>query len=101
MNKPIFTVHNGVSGMYDVPPEEYAALWGGEPAYDRPPMKKGDGVMFYNFGSDKVTKDKQWLIEFAAAIDRQISCLICSPQKDAEDLTTLKHWVLWLANEHA
>lgn len=53
-------------------PEEYAAMWGCDPCYDTPPRKPGDGYLFYNFGSNKQERTKEWLTEFAAAISRTI-----------------------------
>lgn len=94
LNKPLFVVD-------DVPlsPEEYAALWGSDPWYDNPPRERGDGYMFYNFGSDKHKKDNQWYLSFAEAIGRTMRGFLNNPEKDIEDLTRLREWVVLLANE--
>ncbi len=34
-------------------PEEYAALWGCDPCYDREPRRPGDGYLFYNFAVEQ------------------------------------------------
>jgi hypothetical protein len=51
-------------------PEAYAAQWGGDPVYDTPPGKPGDGYMFYNFGSPKHERTPRYLVKFMAAIER-------------------------------
>ncbi len=48
----------------------YAALWGGDPVYDKPPMQYGDGYLFYNFSVEGY--DKKFLKKFIPAIDRCI-----------------------------
>ncbi len=42
-------------------PEEYAALWG---------KTTVEGVYFYNFGSEKQVRSKEWLHDFAEIIKR-------------------------------
>lgn len=32
---------------------EYLSQWGGDPIYDNPPRKRGDGYTFYNYDSEK------------------------------------------------
>lgn len=101
MNKPSFNViAHGINMTVD--PETYASFWGCDPCYDKPPMKLGDGEMFYQFGSEH-KKDKQWHLNFAEAIDRLISKVQHSfhgnNEQDIKDLTTLKEWVIFLANE--
>lgn len=72
-------------------PEEYAASWGCEPRYDKPPSKPGDGTLFYNFSSEKQVRDKPFLTQFIAAINRQ---LLANPEKiDREGLIQLKNHV--------
>lgn len=53
-------------------PEEYAAQWGGDPVYMKPPNEPGDGYLFYNFGSNKQQRTPEWLDQFIAAIERTI-----------------------------
>jgi hypothetical protein len=53
-------------------PEEYAAFWGCDPAYDTPPRQRGDGALFYNFGSEKQERTKEFLAQFAGAIGRTL-----------------------------
>jgi len=53
-------------------PEAYAAQWGCDPVYDKPPRQPGDGYLFYNFGSEKQKRSPEWLDQFIAAIERTI-----------------------------
>lgn len=53
-------------------PEEYAALWGCDPQYDRSPRQRGDGYLFYNYA---VEGDFNFLRRFLGAIDRTIQGL--------------------------
>lgn len=52
-------------------PVDYAAQWGCDPAYDKPPRRKGDGYLFYNFGSEHPTPER--VTRFLGAIDRTIA----------------------------
>lgn len=74
-------------------PEDYAALWGCDPAYDKPPRKPGDGYLFYNYGSTAQVHSAWWLKEFAAAIKRTIAGVQlrpeCHEKHDVDDLTAL------------
>jgi hypothetical protein len=55
--------------------EEYASQWGGDPVYDRPPRQRGDGYLFYNFSSECVPRTREWLDQFAAAIERTMQSI--------------------------
>lgn len=76
----------------DMSPEEYAALWGCDPCYDREPRKFGDGYKFYNFA---VEQDADSLREFLPAIDRTIQCVQREggPEEDIADLDDLAEYV--------
>jgi hypothetical protein len=52
--------------------EGYAALWGCDPVYDKPPRLPGDGYLFYNYGSERQKRTPAWLGKFASAICRTI-----------------------------
>ena len=72
-------------------PEEYAAMFGCDPCYDRAPRIPGDGYLFYNFGSEKQERTNDCLDSFVGAIDRTIaSC----DKKDIEGLEQLKNYVI-------
>jgi hypothetical protein len=57
----------------ELSPEEYAALWGCDPQYDRPPRDWGDGYLFYNYSVEQ--SDPDFLRRFLGAIDRTIDGL--------------------------
>ena len=67
-------------------PEDYAALYGCDPCYDRSPRLPGDGYLFYNFGVEGY--DKSFLEKFIPAIDRTIAEETQSLQ-DRENLALL------------
>lgn len=77
--------------------EEYAALWGCDPCYDREPRKPGDGYRFYNFA---VEQDPDSLREFLPAISRTISCVRQEggSEEDIADLEDLAAYVEELLN---
>jgi len=75
--------------------EEYAASWGCDPCYDRPPRKRGDGYYFYNFGSKLQKRTREWLVQFADAIKRTIKGL--KEGNDKNGLRSLHLYVLKLA----
>jgi hypothetical protein len=68
-------------------PEEYAAFWGGDPVYDNFPRFRGDGYLFYNFGSEFTIRDAKFLANFKGAIKRTISCTL--DKQDIKGLTQL------------
>ena len=70
-----------ILGKYS--PEEYASFWGCDPVYDKPPRKVYDGLLFYNFGSEKNTKES--LTKFLGAIDRTIEEVKLRPIQDDID----------------
>ena len=57
----------------DMTPEAYAAQWGCDPMYDRPPREPGDGALFYNFGSEIQERTPEYLTSFREAISRTIA----------------------------
>lgn len=67
--------------------EEYAALWGCDPCYDREPRLRGDGYLFYNFSVER--DDPQFLREFLPAISRTIQCVEREGGSD-EDIADLE-----------
>lgn len=76
-----------------LPPEEYAALWGDG--------KTEAGCLFYNFGSDSIIRDKEWLNKFNIAVFDlyliiQKSEIYSDLQKDLADLTKLFNYVNFL-----
>lgn len=74
-------------------PEVYASYWGH--TYTE------DGIMFYNFSSEKHEKDTEWYKAFIQAIDRQIEKIKQNPQHynndDADNLRKLREYVETLA----
>lgn len=68
-----------------IPVGEFAAQWGCDSHYDTAPNQKGDGALFYNFGSTTDSSPHQsgqeFLSEFLPAIDRTIA----SHQKHIEN----------------
>lgn len=50
---------------------DYAALWGCDSFYDKPPRELGDGAMFYNFRDERW--EPEFLIKFIPAIGRTIA----------------------------
>lgn len=76
-------------------PEEYAALWGGDPAYDHDPNLPGDGYKFYNFNAEGY--DPTFLKTFIPAIERTIAAVESKPDcyepPDADDLRKLLAFV--------
>lgn len=95
MKQPEFIVNDGRGMEFPLSPYGYSALWGCDPCYDNPPRQKGDGYLFYNYSADS---SKEELQAFSNAIDRTIEQVKerhdCCSEKDVEDLTTLKKWVL-------
>ena len=82
-------------------PEEYAAMFGCDPCFDRAPRLPGDGYKFYNYGSEKQEITNEWLGSFIGAIDRTIRELQCqsrlsriSNDDDVEGLEQLKRHVI-------
>jgi len=71
-------------------PEEYAAMWGCDPQYDRAPRQPGDGYLFYNFGSERQKRTKAWLTEFLGAIDRTIAEVETRDEPRDNDLDELR-----------
>jgi hypothetical protein len=57
----------------ELSPEEYAALWGCDPQYDRPPRQRGDGYLFYNYAVEQ--DDPEFLRRFLGAIGRTVEGL--------------------------
>ena len=53
-----------------MPLEEWAALWGCDPCYDKAPRLPGDGYMFYNFSVEG--NDKAFLKLFLPAVKRTL-----------------------------
>jgi hypothetical protein len=77
----------------DFGPEEYAALWGCDPVYDRPPREAGDGYLFYNFAVER--DDPDFLRKFIPAIERTIECVEVegTSEEDMGDLEDLLDYV--------
>ncbi len=84
--------NNMINGMT---PEDYAAMWGCEPVYDKPPRKHGDGCMFYNYCAEK--DNPEFLRKFLDAIDRTSQSVINNKyddwKQDLVDLDCLKNVV--------
>ncbi len=74
-------------------PEEYAALWGCDPVYDRFPRQPGDGYHFYNFAVEQ--GDPEFLRMFIPAIERTITCVERegTSEEDQADLEDLLSYV--------
>ena len=79
----------------DIGPEEYAAQWGCDPVYDRPPRNRGDGYLFYNFAIEQ--GDPAFLRRFIPAIERTIQC--ATSEDDQADLEDLLEYVKELLAE--
>ena len=77
----------------DIGPEDYAAQWGCDPVYDRPPRKRGDGYLFYNFAVEQ--DDPEFLRRFIPAIERTIQCVEVegTSEEDQADLEDLLNYV--------
>ena len=60
-----------ILGLYE--PGDYAALWGCDPMFDKPPREPGDGNLFYNFGSELQEMTAEYLEKFIGAIKRTIA----------------------------
>jgi len=73
-----------IEGM---PPEAYASLWGGDPVYDNPPRQRGDGYLFYNFSSENVRRTREFLDQFAAAIERTVLSVKNHAPKDIAEMS--------------
>jgi hypothetical protein len=72
-------------------PEDYAAMWGCDPAYDKEPRKRGDGYLFYNYGGDPMfQKFPKSLLDFIGAIDRTLKT---AAGKDQKGLMKLRQYV--------
>ena len=68
----IRTIREEESGD-DIEYHDYAAMWGCDAMYDRPPRMKGDGYLFYNFASGGMDDgEPKSLQRFLAAISRTI-----------------------------
>jgi hypothetical protein len=67
--------------------EEYAAQWGCDPCYDKPPRKRGDGYYFYNFSVEG--NNLVFLQEFVGAIERTIQGLDKRRRRDLWELQEL------------
>jgi hypothetical protein len=83
-----------VEADLELSPEEYAALWGCDPCYDRPPRQPGDGYLFYNFAVEQ--GDADFLRRFLPAIDRTIAGLDSADsdfEKDKDNLLALREYV--------
>ena len=78
-----------ILGKYS--PEEFAAMFGCDSTYCRPPQLTRDGPLFYNFGSEHQERTVTWLIEFFQAIERMI-LMVCQENSnfDSEDLKGLQ-----------
>ena len=76
-------------------PEEYAALYGCDPCYDKAPRLPGDGYMFYNFA---VEQDPDFLRKFIPAIERTIEGMEFATT-DREELGELLEYVQNLLEE--
>ena len=83
----------------DIGPEEYAAQWGCDPVYDRPPRQRGDGYHFYNFAIEQ--NDPEFLRTFIPAIERTIRCVEVEggSKEDQADLEDLLEYVKELLAE--
>jgi len=83
----------------DYLPEEYAALWGCDPVYDRPPRLPGDGYLFYNFAVEQ--NDPDFLRKFIPAIERTIECVEVdgTSEENLVDLEDLLDYVKQLLND--
>jgi hypothetical protein len=77
--------------------EDYVALWGSDPSYDKAPLKHGDGVMFYNYALEK--NNVQFLIKFHGAIERLIkkiqeeAKIVFSPANNEKNLRALQVYI--------
>ena len=83
----------------EIGPEEYAAYWGCDPVYDRPPRNPGDGYCFYNFAVEQ--DDPEFLRKFIPAIERTIKCVEAEggKEEDQADLEDLLEYVKELLTE--
>jgi hypothetical protein len=80
-------------------PEEFAAMWGCDPAYDKAPRNPGDGYLFYNFGSKLQQRDHIWLLGFAGAILRTMKGVVAAPHlHESEDLQGLLELMEYVTN---
>jgi hypothetical protein len=73
---------------------EYAAQWGCDPVYDKPPRLPGDGCLFYNFSVEQ--NDPAFLERFIPAIERtilEVKQRDCFDEIDLEDLQELLEYV--------
>ena len=71
----------------DMLPEEYAAMWGGDPDYMRAPNLPGDGYMFYNFAVEQ--GDPEFLRKFIPVIERTIQ--FCGQERyEPEEIADLE-----------
>lgn len=77
-----------------VSPEEYASYWGGDPCYITPPNERGDGYLFYNFGSEHCGHDPKFLETFLPAIQRTLT----RPELSKEDVVGLT-WLQSIVEE--
>lgn len=97
MKEPKFITYDAQGFEHSMSPYGYSALWGCEEIYDKPPRKKGDGNLFYNFSSQS---SKYELKQLVGAIERTIEQVKDSryvyERRDVEDLTKLKKWVEYL-----
>jgi hypothetical protein len=75
----------------DVSAEEYAAFWGCDPQYDRPPRLRGDGYLFYNYAVEG--SDPRFLEQFLPAIDRTIADCKTQQPDEVDELEALKEHV--------
>ena len=82
----------------DLSPEEFAARWGGDPAYMKAPNLPGDGYKFYNFAVEQ--GDPDFLQEFIPAIRRTIQFVQQNPARfepeDGDDLQEFLEYVMGL-----
>ena len=94
INPPTFTEYPHFT------PEEYAAMWGGDPCAMREPNLPNDGYLFYNFGSENQERTPEFLNDFIGAIERTIQMVDTNAnfnQFDHDDLTALLEYVKELA----
>ena len=76
----------------DLSPEDWAGLWGCEPTHDLSPNEPGDGVMFYNFSSETLDRNPEWLLFFLSAIERTLLS-IKDMVSDYQNMLVLKKYV--------
>lgn len=69
---------------------EYLGFWGGDPVYDKPPLKPGDGYVFYNYEMSGNNFDYLKL-KLLPALKRQLLCGMTD--HDKQQFETIKAFV--------